>query len=586
LADTNRLGIVERSVTEKIYIKFLVIVALADLGGGASAQLLTSTELVSTTHVSNLTMPVAFEFLNSTTMLVNEKLSGKVKVIVNGVYTGDALDLPVSTNANPPDEMGLLGIVKDPNFASNNHVYLFYSRATVDGGPWLEDRLVRYTWNGSTLTSPVVLWIMGPTPEFPDPSLYHHGGYLRVGPDDKLYLQRGDMSRFGCMEMNNNPAVIGEAGCIYRLELDGSAPLDNPFIANPNPIMKKIWSYGFRNGFGLDWDRTTGDMWFTENGPEVYDEVNIGRSGMNSGWRLIMGPDARNATYGQNNNTPHNANELYYLPGAFYQDPVFSYLTPIGITSLSFFGSTRFLESPNTFDNIVIGCTNTGNIYMLPVAPGRQGLNVSGGLLDLVADSAAERDEWSIGTGWRTVTDARIGPDGYMYLCRWNAGKIERVRPKLDAATPFNFIINRGTLFSGNRTGSLDYSDDNHLVLRPGVTLSTSQSPILVQALGTSAYSPTASLKFVIEASASSSSIRQLVEFYNFSKGIWEVVDQRNLTTFDVKINLTAGGTVSRFIQAGTNEVRARISYRPTAPVLGFPWSTRIDMIHWASQMP
>jgi glucose/arabinose dehydrogenase len=177
--------------------KLFLIVILAVIGGGAVAQNLNNTELVYTTHVQGLTTPVAFEFLNATTMLVNENLSGKVKVIVNGVYAGDALDLPVSTNVNPVDEMGLLGIVKDPDFDTNNHVYLFYSRATVDGGPWLDDRLVRYTWNGTTLTSPVVLWIMGPTPEFPSPSQYHHGGYLRVGPDEKLYLQRGDMLRFG-----------------------------------------------------------------------------------------------------------------------------------------------------------------------------------------------------------------------------------------------------------------------------------------------------------------------------------------------------------------------------------------------------
>lgn len=564
----------------------IALVALAAFGGGAVAQNLNNSELVYTTHVSGLTTPVAFEFLNNTTMLVNEKLSGKVKVVVNGVYTGDALDLPVSTNASPVDEMGLLGIVKDPNFATNNHIYLFYSRATVDGGAWLDDRLVRYTWNGTTLTSPLVLWVMGPTPAFPNPVIYHHGGYLRVGPDDKLYLQRGDMLRFGCMEMNNTPTLIGESGCIYRLELDGSAPTDNPFIANPNPIIKKIWLYGFRNGFGLDWDRSTGDMWFTENGPEVYDEVNIGRPAMNSGWRLIMGPDSRNATYNNNNNTPHNANELYYLTGAFYQDPVFSYLAPIGLAGLSFFGSTRFLESPNTFDNLVMGCTNTGNIYMLPVAPGRQGLTVSGGLVDLVADSPAERDLWSMGTGWGAITDARIGPDGYMYLCSWNTGKIQKVRPRLDAATPFNFVITRGNAVGGNTTTSLDFSDDDRLVLRPGITLSSSQAPIFLQAFGTSAYSPTASLKFVIEVSASATAIQQLVEFFNFVSSQWETVDTRNMTTADTKITITAGGDVSRFIQAGTNEVRARLSYRQTGPVLSFPWSTRIDMIHWVSELP
>jgi len=559
---------------------------LACCGSSVMAQSLSNNELVYTTYASGLTTPVAFEFVSDNTLLVNEKLTGKVKVFVNGSYTGDALDLPVSTNAAPADEMGLLGLVKDPDFASNNYIYLFYSRATVDGGAWLDDRLVRYTWNGTTLTSPTVLWILGPTPEYPGPSQWHHGGYLRIGPDEKLYVTRGDMLRWGCFEMNNTPSVVGQSGCIYRLELDGSAPLDNPFIANPDPTIKKIWIYGFRNGWGLDWDRTTGNLWYTENGPEVYDEVNIARPGMNGGWRLIMGPDDRNATYNNNNNTPHNANELVYLSGAFYQDPMFSYLAPIGVAGLAFFGSTRFLESPNTFDNLLLGCTNTSSIYMLPLAPGRQGLNATGALADLVADSAGERDLWQMGTGWGAIVDARIGPDGYMYLSSWNHGNIRRVRPKVDANTPFDFTLTRGSVFGGNTTTSLDFPDDNRLVLRPGVTLSTSQSPILATAFGTAAYSPTDSLKLVMEVSASSTSIQQLVEFFNFSQQQWEQIDQRNLTTGDTKITLTATGTISRFIEAGTKEMRARISYRATGPTLAFPWSTRIDMLHWVTELP
>jgi hypothetical protein len=274
------------------------------------------------------------------------------------------------------------------------------------------------------------------------------------------------------------------------------------------------------------------------------------------------------------------------LSGAFYQDPVFSYLAPVGLAGLSFFGSTRFIESPNTFDNLVMGCTNTGNIYMLPVAPGRQGLTVSGGLSDLVADSPAERDLWSIGTGWGAITDARIGPDGYMYLCSWNTGKIQKVRPKVDAATPFNFLITRGNAVGGNTTSSVEYSDNDRLVVRPGITLSTSQAPILFRVFGTSAHAPTASLKFVVEVSGTSASIQQLVEFFNFTSSTWEVMDQRNLTTSDTTITVSAGGAISRFIQAGTSEVRARVSYRATGPVLGFPWSTRIDMMHWVSELP
>jgi hypothetical protein len=132
----------------------------------------------------------------------------------------------------------------------------------------------------------------------------------------------------------------------------------------------------------------------------------------------------------------------------------------------------------------------------------------------------------------------------------------------------------------------VEYSDNDRLVVRPGITLSTSQAPILFRVFGTSAHAPTASLKFVVEVSGTSASIQQLVEFFNFTSSTWEVMDQRNLTTSDTTITVSAGGAISRFIQAGTSEVRARVSYRATGPVLGFPWSTRIDMMHWVSELP
>ena len=563
----------------------LASLALCGLWAAAPAQSLLNNQLYYTTHVQGLSSPTSFEFLNASVMIVVEKNSGKAKVITNGAYTGDALDLPVANEG----EMGLLGITKDPNFASNNFVYLYYSLSTVDGGAWLDDRLVRYTWNGSTLTSPVDLWILGPTAQYPSSSLYHHGGYIRIGPDNKIYLQRGDMIRWNCFEMNDNINTVGEAACIYRLNLDGSAPSDNPFFANANPTIKKIWLYGFRNGYGMSWDRTSGDMWFTENGPTVYDEVNIARPGMNSGWRKIMGPDDRNATFQNSPNggtAPYNANQLLYLPGAQYFDPVFSYLNPLGLAGFEFFSSTRFLETASVFDNAVIGCTNTNKIYMLPIRPDRMGVAAISGLTDLVADSGAEADLWALGTNFGIVTDTKIGPDGYMYLCNWGAGRIYKVKPKADAVFPFDVQRTRGVITGGNLEASLEYPDNNRLELRPGVVFSTAQSPVVLEMFGTSPFPAPAGLDFVIEASGTSGALDMLVELYNFNTNAYVAVQTVDLTTTDTKYTVSVPGTPSHFVQVGTNEMRARISVRAGGPVFAYPWTTRFDMVHWTSDIP
>jgi glucose/arabinose dehydrogenase len=73
-------------------------------------------------------------------------------------------------------------------------------------------------------------------------------------------------------------------GKIVRLNRDGSIPADDPFgSANP------VWSYGHRNSFGLCIDPETGDLWETENGPDVDDEVNLIRAGANYGWPMVTG---------------------------------------------------------------------------------------------------------------------------------------------------------------------------------------------------------------------------------------------------------------------------------------------------------
>jgi hypothetical protein len=102
----------------------------------------------------------------------------------------------------------------------------------------------------------------------------------------------------------------------------------------PDPRIQRLWAYGIRNSFGMDFDSLTARLWLTENGPNVYDEINLVGRGFNSGWLKIMGPDSRNATYTENGNQAYNANDLIYLPNAYYADPVFSWLQPIGVTSI------------------------------------------------------------------------------------------------------------------------------------------------------------------------------------------------------------------------------------------------------------
>ncbi|MBK8098134.1 MAG: PQQ-dependent sugar dehydrogenase [Planctomycetes bacterium] len=92
-------------------------------------------------------------------------------------------------------------------------------------------------------------------------------------------------------------------GEILRFTLpNGAIPTDTPFPGSP------IWSYGHRNHFGLTVHPITGDLFETENGNLLYDELNRIVRGGNYGWPTVEGPET----------TP---NPAFVDPVAVYQTP-------------------------------------------------------------------------------------------------------------------------------------------------------------------------------------------------------------------------------------------------------------------------
>ncbi len=405
------------------------------LAGNLYAQTLSDANLTYDTVVSsNLAFPIALEFLDPadpSRFFVIEKNSGRVKLVQNGTVISTVLDLPV----NYASERGLLGIALHPEFASNGYVYLYYTRSstgsdTNTSGNWTDNRVERYRWNGSTLVDPVLI-VAFPRDTTQANGPNHDGGVILFGPDGKLYGVTGDLNRGFLsnprIEQNTSTTAVAGVGGVFRLNPDGSVPPDNPFISHADARIRHLWAYGIRNSFGMMYDSLTARLWLTENGPNVYDEINIVERGFNSGWLKIMGPDSRNATYSENGNQPYSASDLVYLPNSYYADPIFSWLSPIGVTSIAFVRSARF--DAGIRDAAIVGESNNGGLYQFNLNASRDDFVLTGALADRVADSTTERNLSRIGTSWGVVTDLRMGPDGYLYVVSYLANRIYRIRP-------------------------------------------------------------------------------------------------------------------------------------------------------------
>ena len=366
-----------------------------------------------------LDLPTSMRFLDDGTILVLEKNNGQVRVVSDGKLLDEpAIDVEVATAV----EQGLLGIAIW-NGENDTSVFLYLTENYED-----KTRNVIYKYfydkNEKILENmTLVLELPG------EPGPFHNGGKLAIGPrDGYLYAVIGDVSSGGGILDNQIPGrPPNDKSVILRVDRDNGTPVeDNPFY-NYTGSMEKLhqyYAYGIRNSFGMEFDPMTGKLWMTENGDDVYDEINIVEPGFNSGWHKIMGPIVRtNMTI---------ENDLIIFDGAKYGDPIFSWYAPVGVTDIEFLNSTKLGEKYD--DNVFVGDINNGNLYFFEVNGNRTGVTFHDPrLLDLVADPVKEGEDSELsslilGNGFGRITDIESGPDGLLYIMTYEDGKIYRLK--------------------------------------------------------------------------------------------------------------------------------------------------------------
>ena len=448
------------------------------------------------TIVKGLDQPTSMAFLGAGDFLVLEKATGRVVRVKNGAVAGSVLDLAV----NSASERGLLGIALHPNFASNGYAYLFWTESStgadttaIDEVPLLGNRVDRFTWDGTKLNfDRTLIRLRALQTDAGQPSRgNHNGGVLRFGPDGKLYVMMGDNGRRGFMQnlpcgpTTTCPGPLAPddqfggpehddahfTGIILRLNDDGTTPTDNPY-SNIQPVqstqasenVKKIFAYGIRNGFGMDFDPVGGSLWTQENGDDAFDEINRVEAGFNGGWIQLMGPSARVAEFKaievargdslqQNRWPPSNTADtpaealarLFNLPGSHYTEPEFSWKyavapSPVGFVRGDSLGA-RFSG------DLFIGASRTtllgGYLFRLKLSVDRKSIAPTDSRLDdKVADNAdkfdiSESESLVVGRDFGITTDIQTAPaGGGVYVISLSDGAVYEVfaRPTLFVA--------------------------------------------------------------------------------------------------------------------------------------------------------
>jgi glucose/arabinose dehydrogenase len=277
-----------------------------------------------------------------------------------------------------------------------------------------------------------------------------------------------------------------------RLNPDGSAPADNPFFAAGAAVggevggnIQKVFAYGIRNSFGMDFDPVSGELWMAENADDAFDELNRVEPGMNGGWVQIMGPGARITQYKdievnefggslQQDRWPPTeiadssadaVSRLFMLPGAAYSDPEFSWKYAVAPASLGFqegdalgaeYDGVMFVGAARTF-------LDDGYLFRFRLDGTRDNVDVTADprLSDRVADNlvkfgVTESEVLRFGTGFGAATDIQTGPNGNLFVVSLTNGQVYEISrvPEPAALALFGCLISAAICLRPRRSAN------------------------------------------------------------------------------------------------------------------------------------
>ena len=256
--------------------------------------------------VQGLSSATAMAFAPDGRLFVCQQ-GGALRVVKNG----NLLPAPfVSLSVNSSGERGLLGVAFDPDFATNQYVYVYYTTQTSPR----YNRVSRFTANGDVAApgSEVLVLRLNDL----SGATNQNGGAIHFGIDGKLYVAVGDNAN-----SSNSQTLANLLGKVLRINPDGTVPGDNPFAGSAVGINQAIWVLGLRNPFTFAVQPGSGRMFINDVGQGSWEEINDGIAGSNYGWPATEGYTS-NSSYRSPVHAYSHSSGCAITGGTFYNPTV------------------------------------------------------------------------------------------------------------------------------------------------------------------------------------------------------------------------------------------------------------------------
>ncbi|MET1260973.1 PQQ-dependent sugar dehydrogenase, partial [Flagellimonas sp. DF-77] len=311
--------------------------------------------------VTGLSNSTTFKFLPDGRMLILDR-NGELVVYRPDTQTKVSAGT-ISVFSDLED--GLIGVAVDPDFTSNNYIYLHYSPSGFVG-----NRVSRFTMVGDVLDmgSEAVL-LQWPTQRN---NYFHAAGDMDFDSAGNLYIATGDNSNHSDYGLFNesDPDQSAEntasntndlRGKILRITPDvGGGPVEHPNYTIPTGNLftpgtpgtrDEIYVMGARNPYRIFVDKNATDWLFwgevgpdanqdgpSGEGPLGMDEMNLVKQPGNYGWPYFAGNGVNDPdTQGAGDDSALYAYQVPYGTPPYYNDPASPQNTSVhntGLTSL------------------------------------------------------------------------------------------------------------------------------------------------------------------------------------------------------------------------------------------------------------
>tara|TARA_Y100000389_G_scaffold201709_1_gene245097 strand:+ start:305 stop:1435 length:1131 start_codon:yes stop_codon:yes gene_type:complete len=328
-----------------------------------------SPNYITETVINGIDIPWGMAFISKDEILVTEK-SG----ILYRVFEGKKTEVSGLPEIYARGQGGLLDVATAPDFETSK--LIFFTAGSSDGeGSGGHTALYSAKLEADKLTNLKQLYKGKENSK----KGQHWGSRIAFDNKGYIYFSIGDR---GNREVNPQD-ITRDGGKIYRLNLDGSIPKDNPFY-NEEGSKKAIYSFGHRNPQGMLKHPKTGKIWVHEHGPRGGDEINIIGAGKNYGWPKI--------TYGINySGTPITSDRD--LPGL--EQPFYYWVPSIAPSGMVFSTSENY---PKWKDNLLVGSLKFEYLELL------------------VIENNKVRERHKVLEGIGRIRDVKQGPDGLIYI--------------------------------------------------------------------------------------------------------------------------------------------------------------------------